>query len=287
MKIQSPTRSRSLPLFLYPLGCIQARFTFDIHITPGTLVTLAGFKSMQTRSTRRSQGWFGVRDLDLLPCQVRPFGSFSHQCEFNQETGEVLLFVNGAGTRRYVDYHVNFTLLNPAIATESDDLWAYARIPGDRAQGRVSIIPSVFKTPFKTLLGIPQALESRISTVSSDVCHNMAVECSLGNRLHTCSFDAGMPTEIAGCLVRCNASAAMVGRLVLLRLFGFCVCQGIRSMTQLFSSNMDYIRAECCGLQCLDNCWTRSLEFTRSPLDSHAACAGSTDEVVLTLAHDS
>lgn len=183
-------------------------------MSPGTIITIAGFKSMQTRSTGRTQGWFGEREVDLLPCQVRPFGSFSHQCEFNQETGEVLLFANGAGTRRYVDYHVNFTLLNPASAAESDDLWVYARIPGDRAQGHVSIIPSVFKTPAKTLLGIPQALESRISTVSPDVCHNMAVECSLGDRLHTCSFEAGMPTEIAGCMVRCNATAAVVGRLV-------------------------------------------------------------------------
>jgi hypothetical protein len=29
---------------------IQTRFTFDIHMVPGTIITLAGFKSMQVRA---------------------------------------------------------------------------------------------------------------------------------------------------------------------------------------------------------------------------------------------
>ena len=62
--------------------------------------------------------------------------------------------------------------------------------------------------------GIQQTLENQIATVDADVCHNMAVACSLGDELHTCSVQSGMPTEIAGCMVKCNSTAGIIGRLV-------------------------------------------------------------------------
>jgi hypothetical protein len=248
---------------------IQARFTFDIAVVPGARITISGFKSMQTVSTRSISGVSGYRVVNYLPCEIRPLGSFSHQCEFNQGSGEVILSTNGAGTRRHVEYHVNFTLVNPMMSQVSNDLWAMANIPymefeknvmGRSSFGRyprainVPITSRIFEVPRKTLLGIQQTFSHRIASVDAETCHIMSAACSLGNMIHTCSFDHDAATEISGCLLQCNTSAAIVG------------------------SNTADLRAECCGLQCLENCWHRKLEVTRLSKDLHSSCAGVVDK---------
>jgi len=246
---------------------IQARFSFDISIVPGAKITISGFKSMQTVSTRTVSGWFGYR-IEYLPCEIRPFDTFSHQCEFDSATGEVIL-TSRRSIRRHVEYHANFTLLNPAMATISDELWAAANIPyaefdqsimGRAVFGKFQrdtnarITSRVFEIPRKSLLGIEQTLPHKLASTDADTCHTMAVECSLSDLLHTCSFQRNMASEIAGCLVQCNNSAATIG------------------------SNEPRLRSACCGLQCLDNCWLRSLQDTHSSNDSHAACTGTVDK---------
>jgi hypothetical protein len=260
------------------LNEIQARFMFDIDVVPGAKLTLSGFKSMQTVSTRKLPNRFGmgVRVLDYLPCEIRPFGSFAHECEFDQGTGHVILTTNEHGTRRSVEYHANFSLLNPANAQISDELWANASIPYETfdsfetltsknavlrpmSHGRfprphnVIINSKIFQVPRKTLLGIEQTMSHKIEVVDAVTCSNMADGCSLSKLLHTCSFDSDMATEIAGCLVRCNTSAANIG------------------------SNAPHLRSACCGLQCLDNCWARTLIDTRSQQHPHAGCPGEVE----------
>ena len=267
-KILNPVLTQQSP-FPGIMNEIQARFTFDIDVVPGAKLTLSGFKSMQTTSTRTLSSRFGVRVLDYLPCEVRPFGSFAHECEFDQEAGQVILTTNEHGTRRSVEYHANFSLLNPANAYISDELWASANIPyqdfersilGRASYGKfprpqnVLITSKIFEVPRKILLGIEQTFLHKIESVDAGICNSMADGCSLGDLLHTCSFDRDMATEIAGCLVRCNTSAAIIG------------------------SNAVHLRSACCGLQCLDNCWARTLNDTRPLQHPHASCPGAVEK---------
>ena len=212
---------------------IQARFAFDMALVPGAEVTISGFKSMQTVSTSTQRGFFGTRLVNALACEIIPFGFFSHLCEFDQRKGEVLLTVVGRGTKEYHDYHVNFTLINPASASLSNRLRISATIPHptrgpsaavvDSLQNynsseynppviqnwsatygsRVPIFPSLFEVPQKGLLGVAQRFSNRIASVDPETCHNFSVvqrpryNAQVADLLHTCMFDNEMPVSIS------------------------------------------------------------------------------------------
>jgi len=233
------------------------KLAFNLDLPSPSLITIHGLAS--ARSVAPSNDW---------PCQVLPGGALE-VCEWDRPasaddfSGTLVLkteglFRGGVGAVRDQVYTVNVSLVNPPEAHTGDRIWVEARI---FAREQVAPLLNVsFSGANGTLLSVPLPSlgappYAAIHTASPATCLSMAEACSLPTRLHECAFSRGAQhaTEMAGCLERCNISAGKM---------------------------LPFAEASaCCGLQCLDACWTREISpaCVLSAADSNGTDATGTD----------
>jgi len=202
-------------------NAIFVDFAFSMALPGGSQITIVGLTGMH------------AEDGDL-PCLVRPLGYFLEVCTWNQNESAVVLHVAGEDTTEapnHVRYSANFTLANPHAAYDTSGMI----VDGDVIERGQSgyILPLALKVASTVLLEIPQ-FEDTFSTTTFDECLAMAGGCDLGQTLHFCAYDQDRATEITRCMTSCNDTVAAYG-------------------------DVSEASVACCGLQCMDGCWARSL----------------------------
>ena len=155
-----------------------------------------------------------------------------------------------------VSYQLNFTLLNPPSEAILPLHYQGEMLIDD--EHSVPFVPGAVSTPEGTILGVVQS-PNALSIVNASTCVDLGdatcegrtqfpTGCSLGHKLHDCAVqsDEQVLVAVIGCLTECNQSSGVIG------------------------DDHRALRSACCGLKCLDSCWTRRLAV--QPLDLHTTC---------------
>lgn len=272
------------------LNVFHVRLTFDLSLMHQTRITIAGMKGMQSPENvvcdwegnraqafqpqceyHRTQGHLVILTSAQVP-NHQPSHTYAQargaQCveSINASTSNASCSTCGAGTilpnsrlanvSANVTYRLNFTLVNPPLRAILPLRYVGETLIHD--EYLVPLVPGAVSTSAGTILGVLQSPNS-LTIVNASTCVDLGdatcegrtqypMGCSLGHKLHDCvvQSDEQVLPEVIGCLAECNQSSGVIG------------------------DNHMALRSACCGLKCLDSCWTRRLAV--KPLDLHTTC---------------
>ena len=180
-----------------------------------------------------------------------------------------------------VNYYLNLSFVNPSSA-RTFRLKYHARMMIDDTE--VPFSDSMYQgtsrpppgnvTTARSVLGVRQD-EGALNVIDAPSCLDLSTAtceghsenplgCSLAHKIHDCAYQSGdrVLPELMGCLYACNQSAGAIG------------------------NDDAAVRAACCGLQCLDSCWTRTVDVQATPLpesDPNQTICGSSGGRLLTV----